>query len=297
MPIVLLLLITLSFFLMRFAPGGPFDGERDVDPAIEAALGEKYNLNEPLHMQYFLYVKDLCKGDLGPSFKHRARSVNEIIANTLPHSLFVGFLAMGLAIASGIGAGIVAALRHNSVFDYGSMTLAVLGISLPTFVIGPLLQLACAIYNKWLPVAGYDSYHSPSYLVLPAITLALPFTARIARLMRAGMLDVLNQDFVRTARAKGLRERVVIMRHTLRGGVLPVLSYLGPAIAAAMTGSLVIEKIFQIPGLGREFVEAALNRDYTLVMGTVIVFGVLLIIMNLLVDIAYAMLDPRVEYD
>ena len=295
-PVVLFLLITLSFFLMRFAPGGPFSNERRLDPEIEQALKAKYRLDQPLPIQYFLFLKDLLKGDLGPSFKHKNQTVNEIIARTLPTSLFLGVLALLLALLIGISAGIISSLHHNSILDYGVMTCAVIGISLPTFVIGPMLQLAFAIERHWFPLAGYEGMRSPVYLILPAVTLGLPFSARIARLMRAGMLEVLNQDFVLTAKAKGMPGYVVIFRHTLRGGILPVISYLGPALTSIATGSLVVEKIFQIPGLGREFIEGALNRDYTLVMGTVIVYGVFIIFFNLLADITYGVLDPRVRY-
>ncbi len=295
-PIVLLVLITISFFLIRFAPGGPFSFEGRLDPQVQAALEAKYGLDKPLWKQYALYVGGLAKGDLGPSMKHPVHTVNEIIGHTLPTSLFLGTLALLFALALGLGAGIVSALHHNEVLDYGGMAATVIGISLPTFVIGPILQLLFAMYWQWLPVAGYAGLARPEYLVLPALTLSLPFAARVARLMRAGMLDVLNQDFVRTARAKGLRESTVIFRHSLRGGILPVVSFLGPAIATIMTGSLVVEQIFQIPGLGREFIASATNRDYTLVLGTVIVYGVLLILCNLASDLLYGWLDPRVSY-
>ena len=295
-PVILFLLITFSFFLMRFAPGGPFSNERRLDPEIEQALKAKYRLDQPLLNQYVLFFIDLLKGDLGPSFKHKNQTVNEIITRTLPNSLFLGTLALLLALLIGISAGIISSLHHNSILDYSVMTCAVIGISLPTFVIGPLLQLAFAIERDWLPLAGYEGVRSPSYIILPAATLALPFAARIARLMRAGMLEISNQDFILAARAKGLKEHVIVFRHMLRGGILPVISYLGPAFTSVATGSLVVEKIFQIPGLGREFIEGALNRDYTLVMGTVIVYGVLIILFNLLTDIAYGVLDPRVRY-
>lgn len=296
-PVVLFVLITITFFLVRFAPGGPFSTERRLDPEIERALQAKYHLDKPLIQQYGIFLSNLLRGDFGPSFKHKNRTVNEIIAATLPHSLFLGVIALNLALLLGLTAGIIAALRHNSAVDFGTMTMAVIGISLPTFVIGPILQLLFAIHWRWFPLAGYDGLSSPMYMVLPACTLGLPFASRIARLTRAGMLDVLNQDFIRTARAKGLSETAVIFRHALSGGILPVVSYLGPAFTQIATGSLVVEKIFQIPGLGREFVEGALNRDYTLVMGTVIVYGLFVIVFNLLADIAYGFLDPRVRYD
>ncbi len=294
---VLFVLVTITFFMVRLAPGGPFASERRLDPVIEKALHEKFHLDKPLPEQYGYFLADLLKGDLGPSFKHRNQSVNQIIAATLPQSIVLGGIAITVALSIGLAAGVVSALKHNTSWDYTAMTAAVVGISLPTFVIGPLLQLQFAVYWTWLPLAGYEGMGRPSYLVLPAVTLGLPFAARIARLMRAGMLDVLQQDFVRTARARGMPEYIVVFRHAFRGGILPVVSYLGPAFTQILTGSLVVEKIFQIPGLGREFVEAALNRDYTLVMGTVIVYGVFVVGFNLAADIAYGILDPRVQYE
>jgi oligopeptide transport system permease protein len=295
-PIVLFLLVTITFFLIRFAPGGPFSGEKKLAPEVQAALEAKYHLDKPLAVQYTRFIGQLLQGDLGPSLKHKERTVNEIIGNHLPTSMLLGSLAISLALMLGLSAGIIAALRQNTALDYSVMTVAVLGISLPTFVIGPLLQMFLAMRAHLFPVAGYHGPGAPAFLVLPAITLALPFAARIARLMRAGMLDVLGQDFVRTARAKGLHEHTVVLRHALRGGILPVISYLGPAVAAITTGSLVVEKIFQIPGLGSEFVNSALNRDYFLVIGTVIVYGLFIVLCNLIADLAYGILDPRVSY-
>jgi oligopeptide transport system permease protein len=297
MPIVLLVLVTATFFLMRFAPGGPFSSEGRLDPVVLEALRARYHLDRPLWWQYGHYLWRLAHGDLGPSTKpNRAQTVNEIIGHALPVSLLLGSMALLVALAVGVGAGIVSALRHNTVLDYGTMAIAVLGISLPTFVFGPLLQLGVAFYAGWLPLAGYQGVTQPQYLVLPALTMALPFAARIARLMRAGMLDVLQQDFIRTARAKGLAEPAVVLRHALRGGILPVVSFIGPAVATLMTGSLVVEMIFQVPGLGWEFVQGALARDYTLVLGTVIVYGALLLVCNLVTDLLYGWLDPRVSY-
>ena len=294
-PLVILILVTISFFLIRLAPGGPFSSERRLDPEIERAIKAKYHLDKPVWSQYLLFIGNLMHGDLGPSFKHKNRSVNDIIRHTLPKSIFLGTVALLMALLFGIGTGIFSALRHNTVLDYGLMCSAVIGISLPTFVIGPLLQLVFSIHWKFFPIAGFESFGSPSYIILPACTLAIPFAARISRLARAGMLEVLNQDFVLTARSKGLPSHVILFRHTLRGGLLPVVSYLGPAFASITTGSLVVEKIFQIPGLGREFIEAALNRDYTLVMGTVIVYGIFIVLFNLFADITYGLLDPRVR--
>lgn len=294
MPVVLWVLITLSFFLMRAAPGGPFSGERKLPPEIEANLQAKYHLDQPVWRQYLTYLGDLVRGDLGPSYKHKTRTVNEILAQHLPASILLGVVSMLLALMIGLGAGIVAGVKRNSMFDYSAMTLAMVGMSVPAFVVGPMLVLVFAIYLKWFPVTGWGNF--PRDLVLPAITLALPFAARIARLTRAGMLEVIHQEYIRTARAKGLSETLVIVRHALKGAMLPVVSFLGPATAQLLTGSLVVEKVFGVPGIGREFVESAFNRDYTLVSGTVILYGVLLISFNLLVDLVYGFLDPRIRY-
>lgn len=301
-PIVMLVLITITFFMIRQAPGGPFDMDKQIDPAIKKKMEEKYHLDKPLPIQYGMFLLDLARLDLGPSFKNKSMSVNEIIAAKAPASILLGLTATLLALLLGLGAGIVSGIRQNSRFDYGSMTVAMVGLSVPTFVIGPLLALVFGMYLAVLPVAGYDTLFGshwiphPAYLVLPAITLALPLAARIARLTRAGMLEVIHQDYIRTAWAKGLTERVIVLRHALRGAMLPVVSFLGPAIAAMLTGSLVVEKIFGVPGIGEEFVNSALNRDYTLVMGTVILYGVLLVVFNLIVDILYGFLDPRIRY-
>jgi oligopeptide transport system permease protein len=294
-PLVLLVLVTVVFFLVRLAPGGPFDGERDLDPAVELALNAKYHLDESLPMQYLRYLGGLVQGDLGPSYTVPDRSVAEIIALYLPASLWVGGIAMVLALAIGISAGTWAAVHHNRFTDHAAMLGALVGLSVPTFVIGPLLMLVLAVWLDWLPTAGWNGFWDPRYLVLPATTLAAPFAARIARLTRAGMLEVLNQDFVRTARAMGLPERNVVVGHALRGGLVPVLGFLGPAVAQVVTGSLVVEQIFQIPGLGREFIFAAINRDYTLVMGTVVVYGVMLVVLNLVTDLIHGWMDPRVR--
>ena len=294
MPVVILILLTLAFFIARMAPGGPFSRERNLPPEIEAKLLEKYHMDESLPRQYLRYINQVRKGDLGPSFKHKDRTVNEIIANHLPVSIKLGLLSAGIAIMGGVLAGVIASVKQNSIFDYTSMSLAVLGMTVPTFVTGPLLVLVFALWLDWLPVAGWGT---PTHLILPSLALALPFAARIARLTRAGMLEVVSQDYIRTARAKGLAERVVIGRHALKGGLLPVISFLGPGLSQMLTGSLVVEKIFNLPGIGREFVESALNRDYTLVTGLVLVYGVFLIGLNLVVDVLYGFLDPRVRYD
>lgn len=291
-PVVILLLVSATFFLIRAAPGGPFSAERDYPPEVEAALRQRYLLDRPLPVQYLSYLANLAKGDMGPSLRHRDRSVNQIIADHLPISILLGGLALFFACVVGVGAGLIAAINARTWLDYAAMGVCVLGISLPVFVVGPLLQAFLARRFTFLPVSGVGT---PQHLILPALALALPFAARFARLTRAGMLEVLTEDFIRTARAKGLRETTVILRHALRGGLLPVVSYLGPATASVTTGSLVVERIFAIPGLGREFVESALNRDYMLVMGTVVVYGTMIAMCNLLTDVTYALLDPRVR--
>lgn len=295
-PLVIWVLVTLSFFMIRLAPGGPFSGEKVMAPEIRQALEAKYHLNDPTWKQYFRFLGNMASGDLGPSFKNKTMTVNEIIAHKAPISTVLGLYATVLALGLGLTAGVVSGIRQNSRFDYGSMAVAMVGLSVPVFVVGPLLQLFFCRLLGWMPVAGYEGPFAFSYLILPSLALALPFSARIARLTRAGMLDVINQDYIRTAWAKGLSEQVVVVRHALRGAMLPVVSFLGPAIAQILTGSLVVEQIFGIPGVGTEFVKAASNRDYTLVMGTVILFGVLLVVFNLLVDIVYGFLDPRIRY-
>lgn len=288
----LLILITLTFFMMRAAPGGPFDRERDVDPEVRAKLEQAYHLDEPLWKQYGRYLSALSKGDLGPSFKYADRSVNELIAGGFPVSLKIGSLAMLLALLLGGALGIFAALRQNGVVDYSVMTLAMFGISVPNYVFAPLAILLFSVTLGWLPAGGWNEGAWPN-LVLPVLALAAPQVAYIARLMRGSMIEVLHAPYIRTARAKGLPEREVILRHALRPALLPVLSYLGPACAGIITGSVVIEQIFGIPGIGRYFVTAALNRDYTVVMGVVIFYGVLVILFNFVVDLLYGVLDPR----
>ncbi len=291
-PLVLLLLVSATFFLVRLAPGSPFSAEREYAPEVEQALAEKYLLDQPLWRQYLAYLGRVARFDLGPSLKHRARSVNEIIADHLPVSFTLGLVALMAALGFGVLAGLLSAWRPRTWLDHLAMGTAVLGISLPVFVVGPLLQTLFSRHWRLFPVSGVGSAR---HLVLPALALALPFAARFARLARAGLIETLNEDFIRTARSKGLGEATILCRHAWRGGLLPVVSYLGPAVASVTTGSLVVERVFAIPGLGREFVESALNRDYTLVMGTVIVYGALIIVCNLLTDMAYAALDPRVR--
>jgi oligopeptide transport system permease protein len=292
-PPVLLVIVTGAFFVMRIAPGGPFDMERALPVEVRANIEAKYHLDEPLVGQYLRYLGDVARGDLGPSFRYPDRTVTELIGLGIPVSLALGACALGVAVLFGGTAGVLAALRHNRLADYLTMTLALGGVSIPNFVLGPLLILGFALQLGWLPVAGWGTWR---HLVLPSVTLGFFYTAYVARLSRAGMLEVVFQDFVRTARAKGLGEAVVVVRHALPSAVLPVVSYLGPAAAGALTGSVVVETIFAIPGIGRYFVTSALNRDYTMVLGTVIVYSGLLVVFNLIVDVLYAWLDPRVAY-
>ncbi len=290
----LLVIVTVAFFMMRIAPGGPFDRERALPAEIEKNVLAAYDLDQPLLLQYRDYLLGVLQGDFGPSFKYRDFTVAELLWTGFPASLKVGGLAILLAIAVGITLGTLAALRQNSGFDHAVMATAMTGITIPNFVMAPLLTLVFGVYLGWLPVAGWNG-GAPANLVLPVIALALPQIAYIARLTRGSMIEVLHANYVRTARAKGLRERIVVVRHALRGALLPVVSYLGPATAQVVTGSVVIETIFGIPGIGRYFIQGALNRDYTLVMGTVIVFAVLIILLNLVVDLLYGLLDPKVK--
>jgi oligopeptide transport system permease protein len=291
---VLFVIVTATFFMIRFVPGGPFTAEKAVTPEILRNLEAHYGLDKPLHRQYLDYLGSLLQGDFGPSFKYPNRTVNEIIADKLPVSLELGSLALAIALAFGLTLGVVAAVKRNSFFDYSASSIAMVGICVPTFVLGPLLVLVFAIHLRWFNASGW---YLPIDRVLPAATLGLVYAAYIARLTRGGMLEVLNQDYIRTARAKGASELRVIFRHALRGGLLPVVSYLGPAIAGILTGSFVIETIFQIPGLGREFVNSAFNRDYTLVLGTVILYATLIIALNLVVDVVQVWLNPKLKFE
>jgi oligopeptide transport system permease protein len=292
----LFVVMTVSFFMMRLAPGGPFDRERMLAPAVEANMRKAYDLDQPLIVQYGRYLAKALQGDLGPSFKYQDYTVVELIASGFPVSFQIGITAIILALIIGGSLGVLAALRQNSVVDHGVMALAMIGIAIPNFVMAPLMTLVIGVYLKLLPVGGYGG-GSLRNLILPTIALALPPIAYIARLTRASMIEVLRSNYVRTARAKGLPPRLVIGRHALRAAFLPVVSYLGPAIAGIITGSVVIETIFGIPGIGRYFVQGALNRDYTLVMGVVIFYGSLIILLNLVVDLVYGLLDPKVRYD
>jgi oligopeptide transport system permease protein len=286
---------TITFFLVRLAPGSPFDQERNVSPEIRRNLDAYYGLDQPMVVQYWRYFRKLVTtGDFGPSFKYSNRTVTEIISESLPVSFELGIYAMIIAVAIGVSAGILAALRPNTLTDYVPMSLSMIGISMPTFVMGPILLLFFGLYLGWFNVSGWNS---PADKVLPALTLGFYYAAYFARLTRGGMLEILSQDYIRTARAKGASESRVILRHALRGGVLPAISFMGPALAGIITGSFTVETIFQIPGLGRYFVTAALNRDYTLVMGTVILFAALISIFNLVVDVVMVWLNPRLKFE
>tara|TARA_B100001939_G_scaffold319575_1_gene307816 strand:+ start:1071 stop:1988 length:918 start_codon:yes stop_codon:yes gene_type:complete len=288
---VLIIVASITFFLVRLAPGGPFDSEKVVAPQVLKNLNEVYKLNAPLYEQYFDYMANAITGDFGPSFRYPGRSVSEMILTGLPVTFELAFYAILFAIFLGLLAGIVAAVKKNTALDYIPMAIAMLGICMPTFLLGPLLVLIFGINLELMPVSGWDTL--PGDKVLPAITLGAAYAAYIARLSRGGMLETLNQDYIRTARAKGLSEFKVVMLHAIRGGLIPVLAFLGPAIAGLIGGSFVVETIFQIPGLGRFYVEAAFNRDYTMILGTTIFFSALIIFFNLLSDIAVAIFNPQ----
>ncbi|TPP10484.1 oligopeptide ABC transporter permease OppB [Rhizobium glycinendophyticum] len=288
--------VTISFFLMRFAPGGPFSLERPLPPQTMANVMETYKLNDPLWSQYLHYLGNAFKGDFGPSFIYKDNTVAELIGKALPYSVELGLYAILIALIGGVILGTIAALRQNSALDFGLMAFATIGVTVPNFVVGPVLTLIFAVMLSWLPAGGWGSGGFQN-LILPMTALALPQLAVFARLTRGSMIEALNGDHIRTARAYGLPPRVVVITHALRGAMLPVVSYLAPCAAALLTGSAVVESIFTIPGVGRYFVLGALNRDYPLVMGTVILVAVFVIFFNLLVDIAYGLLDPRVRND
>jgi len=292
----LFIIVTIAFFLIRAAPGGPFDQEQTLPPEIMANLQRAYGLDQPIWAQYGRYLGALAHGDFGPSFKYKDFSVTELIGQGFPVTLELGSIAMALALILGIPIGTFAALHHNSAADYATMSLAVVGIAIPTFVVLAVLGVLFVIYWHWLPVAGWEP-GSIRHLVLPVAALALPPLSVIARLTRANMLEVLHSQFIRTAVAKGLPLHTVILRHAMRPALLPVASYLAPAVASIMTGSLVVESIAGLPGIGRYMVQGALNRDYTLVLGMVIIYSTLLILMGLAVDLLYAWLDPRVKLE
>ena len=290
---VLLVIATITFFMLRLTPGGPFDREKPIkDPEIKKQLEAHYGLDKPLSAQYLDFLGKLASGDLGPSFKHSNRTVNEVIVKAFPVSAELGLWSLLVALVLGLTAGLVASIKPNSFLDYTPMTLAMIGICVPTFVMGPILILLFSLKLEWFNASGWDQW---SDRVLPALTLGGVYAAYVARLTRGGMLEVMSQDYIRTARAKGASETRVLLKHALQGGLMPVVAFLGPAVAGLISGSFVVETIFQIPGLGRHFVEAAFNRDYTMVMGTVLFFAALIILLNLLVDIIQVWLNPRLR--
>jgi oligopeptide transport system permease protein len=290
----LFVIVTLAFFMMRAAPGGPFDSQRKLTPEVERNIKAAYDLDKPLTQQYLIYLGKVVHGDLGPSYKNKDFTVVQLIATGLPVSARLGLCAMALALLLGTFLGVNAALKQNRWEDYSVMTMAMLGITIPTFVTAPILTLLLGIYAGWLPVGGWNG-GALANMVLPVTVLALPQIAVVARLMRGSMIEVLRTNYIRTARAKGLPTHRIVLGHALRAAALPLVSYLGPALAAVLTGSLVVEEIFGLPGIGRYFVQGALNRDYTLVLGVVICYAALIIVLNFLADIAYGILDPRVR--
>jgi oligopeptide transport system permease protein len=291
----LLVIATLAFTLLHMTPGGPFDSERTLVPQIQHAIEARYHLDEPVWRQYLRYLGDLAHGDLGPSFQYRDTSVNQMIAQGLPIDLAIGGCAILFAVLVGTTIGLIAASRPGSVRDRLPMTLAMMGISVPVFVTAPLLILVFAMRLHWLPAGDWVA-GSWRHLLLPSLALALPYTAFIARIVRASALEVLGSGYIRTARAKGLGQAAVLLRHALRPTLMPLVSYLGPALAGALTGSIVIEQVFGLPGIGRFFISGALNRDYTLVMGLTLLYGALIVGFNIAVDLCYAWLDPRVRH-
>lgn len=292
---MILVVVTLTWGLIRLAPGNFYATERGLPAAVEQNIRAKYGLDRPWYVQYGRMMATTLRGDMGTSLSYDGQPVNEILRRTIPVSAGLGLLAYLLALAVGITTGTLAALRQNSRLDYSSMGLAMLGISLPNFVLGPLLVLLFSLTLYWLPPARWDGLFSRS-VVLPVLTLSAIYMAYIARLMRAGMLEVLRSDYIRTARAKGLRERHIVLRHAMRGGILPVVSFSGPALAILVTGTVVVERIFAIPGVGNYFIQANLNRDEPLILGIVVFISVIILMLNLLVDVAYGFIDPRVRY-
>ena len=289
-----LLVVTVTWVLIRMAPGNFYSAEKKLPPAVEANIKKKYGLDKPVIQQYGIMLGNIIRGDFGDSLKYEGQSVNEIIARHFPYSATIGICAYILALILGLAAGIVAALKQNSAADYGSMSLAMLGLSVPNFVLGPILVLIFSLWLYWFPPArtgGFTSY------VLPVVTLSAIYAAYIARLTRAGMLEVMRSDYIRTARAKGLSEWKVLLKHAVRGGLIPVVSFTGPALAALLAGTVVVERVFAIPGLGNIFIQSVLNRDEPLILGIVAFLSILIMIFNLLVDISYAFLDPRIRYE
>jgi len=290
----LFVVVTLAFFMMRAAPGSPFSTDRKLPPEIERNIEKKFHFDEPLYVQYGRYLDGVVHGDFGPSLKYRDKTVLDVLEENYRPSLTIGGAAFVLSVILGVSLGVVAAMRQNRAFDHTAMTVAIAGVCIPSFVTAPLLQLALASKLGWLPTGGWDGGAWPN-LIMPVAVLALPQVAIISRLTRAGMIEVLHANYIRTARAKGLPEPTIILRHALRAAVLPLVSYLGPACAGLLTGSLIVETIFGLPGLGKFFVTSALQRDYTVVMGLVIVYAALILALNLAADILYAVLDPRVR--
>jgi oligopeptide transport system permease protein len=291
----LIVLITLSFFLMRVAPGGPFSGEKVLSAAVQANLDAKYHLNDPILIQYLDYLWSLARGDFGPSFKYPDWTVNQLISQGFPVSLWIGGWAMVIAVVVGVLVGSLAAFRQNTWVDYLATGMSMTGISIPSFVTAPMFTLLFAVGLGWLPAGGWNEGSFPN-MVLPVTALALPQIAIISRIMRGSMIEVLRSNYIRTAKAKGIPNRIILFRHAIRPAILPVISYLGPATAGIITGSVVVEQIFSLPGLGSYLVKGALNRDYTLVLGSVILVGALIIAFNFIVDILYAMIDPKIKY-
>nr|BFD32677.1 oligopeptide ABC transporter permease OppB [Pigmentibacter ruber] len=291
----LIILITLSFFLMRIAPGGPFSGEKVLSPAVQANLNAKYHLNDPIFIQYLDYLWSLAKGDFGPSFKYPDWTVNQLIYQGFPVSLWLGAWAMFIAVIVGILVGSFAAFKQNTFVDYLATGMSMTGISIPSFVTAPMFTLLFAVFLGWLPAGGWND-GSFQNMILPVTSLALPQIAIISRIMRGSMIEVLKSNYIRTAKAKGIPTRIILFRHALRPALLPVISYLGPATAGIITGSVVVEQIFSLPGLGSYLVKGALNRDYTLVLGSVILVGALIIAFNFIVDVLYAVIDPKIKY-
>jgi len=290
----LFIIVTIAFFMMRVAPGGPFDQERTLEATVMANLNATFGLDKPLWQQYFIYLGNLFQGDMGPSFIYRDLRVHQILGEGLPVSVQLGAWALVVALFFGTLLGTIAALRQNSKTDFAVIAVATFGITVPNFVVAPVLSLVFAVILSWLPAQGWGNWNQ---MILPVIALALPQMAVVARLIRGSMIEALRSDHVRTARAYGLPARIVVVKHALRAAILPVVSYLGPAAAALLTGSIVVEQVFNLPGIGRFFVQGALNRDYTLVMGTVVIVAVFVVVFNLIVDLLYAALDPRVRYD
>lgn len=291
----LFILITISFFMMRLAPGSPFTGERKLPPEVMANIEAKYHLNDPMYKQYFSYLVQLSKGDFGPSFKYKDYSVNELVEKAFPVSAKLGATAFIVAVFFGVSAGVIAALNQNTKWDFTVMGFAMTGVVIPSFVVAPLLVLIFAIQLKWLPGGGWDGGNL-THMILPMVALSLAYIASISRITRGSMIEIMHSNFIRTARAKGLPLRTIIFRHALKPALLPVLSYMGPAFVGIITGSMVVETIFGLPGIGQLFVNGALNRDYSLVLSLTILVGVLTIAFNAIVDVLYAVIDPKIRY-